>query len=118
MNENLDPFEDAFRTWAERPPQKSAAEAAREVVEIIKTRSRRRVLRYAALAAAAVVVAALSAVVLRTPSEPAPQPVVVAELIQPSGVNDGVVLMWLDVETKLYMVFQTSDDRDDTEGQT
>jgi len=118
MNNNLDPFDDAFRTWAERPPQKSAAEAAREVAELIKTRPRRRVLRYAALAAAAVVAAAVSAVILNTPSEPVPQQVVVAELTQPSDVNDGVVLMWLDDETKLYMVFQISDDRDDTEGQT
>lgn len=70
------------------------------------------------MAGAAVVVLAMSAILLRTPTRSAPEPVVVAEVVQPAHQEDGVVLMWLDDETKLYMVFQTSTEKAVSEGPT
>jgi hypothetical protein len=118
MNDDFKPFDDAFRDWAARPPETSAPEAAREVAALIRTRNRRRVLRFSAMAAAAMVVAATSAVLLRTPAGSNPEPAVVAEVVQATHPEDGVVLMWLDDETKLYMVFQTSTEQVAPEGPT
>ncbi len=118
MNDNFKPFDDAFRDWATRPPETSAVEAAGEVTALIRKRNRRRVLRFSAMAAAAVVVLAISAILLRTPTRSTLEPVVVAEVVQSAHQEDGVVLMWLDDETKLYMVFQTSTEQVAPEGPT
>lgn len=118
MSDNYEPFDDAFRAWAARPPETSAPDAAREVTALIRARNRRRVLSFSAMAAAAMVVAVMSAILLRVPNGPTPEPVVVAELVQPAEQEDGVVTMWLDDETKLYMVFQTSTEKPVSEGPT
>lgn len=118
MNEKFKSFDDAFRAWVTRPPETPAVKAAGEVTALIQKRTLRRVLRFAAMVAAAVVVLAMSAILLRAPTSSTPEPVVVAEVVQPAHQEDGVVLMWLDDDTKLYMVFQTSTEQVAPEGPT
>lgn len=118
MNNDLGPFEDAFRTWAERPPTKSAEEAAKDLSVLIRSRGRRRMLRFSALAAAATVIAGVTAVLLRQPSVPVPNPGTVSEFERANEPGDGVVVMWLDDETQLYMTFQLSHDQAAPEGST
>ncbi len=107
MGDELDRFDDALRKWASRPPGRTGAEAARAVTEAIHGQRRRRLARWSGLAAAAALVIAISAGVVWRPEIP-PNVVSAAGDIRTAGLGDGVVLMWLDDETPLYMTFQAT----------
>ncbi len=99
-------FEEAWRNWVRRPPQRSPAEAATRITALIRERRRRRRAIWASAAAAVLVVAV--AVVLRwagLPTRLAPvQPATPAQ--EAPQLGQGEVLMWLDEDTPLYMTFQ------------
>lgn len=109
MSDELERFDDALRDLACRPPRTSPAEAARAVAGAIRAERRRRTTRVSALAAAAAVVLALSAALLWQPGR-RPETVAIAGHSASTGLGEGVVLMWLDEETPLYMTFQLPGD--------
>jgi hypothetical protein len=94
-------FDERFKAWAERPPRTSPEEAARQVLARLDDGGRRGLPRPVWLAAAAAVLLAL-AVGLFAPRPPVPPRT--AEAAAPP-LDDGVVLIWLDSETPLYMSF-------------
>ena len=111
-------FDDVFRAWADRPPPTAPAAAAQQVLERLKAReSVRRPGAFHLLAAAAVVALGIAgAYRLRAPGPAVPgAPVTAATAAVATTVtdaalaaplNDGVVLLWIDSETPLYMTFQ------------
>lgn len=109
MPDELEHFDDALRDLACRPTRTSPAEAARAVAGAIRAERRRRTTRVSALAAAAAVVLALSAALLWQPGR-RPATVAAAGHAATTGLGEGVVLMWLDEETPLYMTFQMPGD--------
>lgn len=99
----LEQFEERWKTWAGRPPRTSPEDAARQVLARLDGGERRispRLPRMTWLAAAAAVLLAV-AVGLFAPHPPSPR---TAEVAAPP-LDDGVVLIWLDSETPLYMSF-------------
>jgi hypothetical protein len=105
MSDELDRFDDALREWARHPPRTSPADAAGAVTTAIAADRRRRATRWSALAAAAALAMAASVTLLWQPAE-REATVVVRDHVAPDGLAEGVVLMWLDDETPLYMTFQ------------
>jgi len=104
----LEELEDRWKSWAERPPRTSPEDAARQVLARLDDGERRRAPRMwrgTWLAAAAAVLLAV-AVGLFAPHLPSPQTSSprTAEVAAPP-LDDGVVLIWLDSETPLYMSF-------------
>ena len=103
-------FEASFKTWAERPPKTPASEAAGAVLERLARHetvpARRRPDRawrwanaLAALLLASVIVARFSPSLAPTGGlDPRPQ-----EPIAAAPLPEGVLLMWLDAETPLYL---------------
>ncbi len=89
-------FERTWRAWLDRPPRRSAAEAARRVVDGIGPRRARWGPWRPALAAAAAVLVGAALLVLSLRSRPAPSPAPV----RPGGE---VAVMMLDASTPLYM---------------
>jgi len=99
-------FEDAWRRAADRPPRLAGSAAARRVVARLEPPPRRRAaLRWAAAAGLAAVLALAVALgwwdSRRSESLLAPETVAAAEA--PLPLDDGVVLLWLDDETPLYL---------------
>ena len=106
MSDELDRFDDALRDWARRPPRTSPADAARAVTAAIAVERRRRSTRGAVLAAAAALLVAVSGMLLWRQPAPGHRVTTASAHSGPAGLGDGVVLMWLDEETPLYMTFQ------------
>lgn len=101
----IEDFENRWKSWAERPPRTSPEAAARQVLARLDEGERPTLPRVGLphmrwLAAAAAVLLAM-AVGLFAPSSP---PARTAEVAAPP-LDDGVVLIWLDSETPLYMSF-------------
>ena len=94
-------FDERFKAWAERPPRTSPEKAARQVLARLDGSGRRGLPSPIWLAAAAAVLLAL-AVGLFAPRPPVPPRT--AEAAAPP-LDGGVVLIWLDSETPLYMSF-------------
>ena len=117
MAEELDRFDDALREWANRAPGRTGAEAAQAVSRAIRMRRRRRLARWSGLAAAAALVIAVSTGIIWRPKTP-PTFIVAAGDIRTAGLADGVVLMWLDDETPLYMTFQADGGQAAMQGET
>ena len=105
-------FDRAFKAWAERPPATPAEQAAGQVLE----RLARRPIRpkrshvawrwanaFAAILLAAVIVARFSPVPSSTPSPIETPGGVQAGVVEAPPLPEGVVLMWLDAETPLYL---------------
>ena len=98
-------FEQAFRRWAERPPETPPEEAAARVVTQLSERrggflfadSR---LRFAAAGATLMVVVVVGWMALQ--SEPPASTPSAAEVALPP-LEDHVVLLWLDEQTPLYL---------------
>jgi ferric-dicitrate binding protein FerR (iron transport regulator) len=109
MSDELERFDDALRDWTLRPPRTSPAEAARAVAGAIRADRRRRATHFSALAAAAAVILALSATLLWQPGRRS-ETVAAVDHAASTGLGEGVVLMWLDEETPLYMTFQLPGD--------
>lgn len=116
MGDELNRFDDAFRDWANRAPGRTGAEAARAVAAAIRAQQRRRLARWSGLAAAAALVVAVSTGVLRRPETPSAISVNAGD-VRTAGLTDGVVLMWLDEETPLYMTFQIEGGQQETQGE-
>lgn len=98
-NERL---EEQWRRWARRPPATPADVAARRLVARLEKERAQRVLprRWGVLAAAA---AALLVVALAVPlavREPVAPP---SAVVERPPLKEGVVLIWLDSETPLYL---------------
>lgn len=106
-------FEERWRRWAERPPRTPPETAARQVLTRLdrpEETSRRAALRPGwRLAAAAVLALAVLGLWLVTAGPPSAVPPSDTASDAPTEstpvMADGVVLMWLDAETPLYMTF-------------
>jgi len=104
-------FTDAWRRAATRPPERTPEAAARQVLARLEAdaggRWRRRLMQHRALlrwAAAALLLALAlgwSASRVRRAGVPATPPPAVAAA--PLPLDDGVVLLWLDDDTPLYL---------------
>ncbi len=103
----LNEFEERFRRWAQRPPETSPEEAARQVVGRLP--ARRATFRpWHGLAAAAVLALVVVSWLLLGPGgNPGQTPPIlkteVAESAHPADSDE--VLLWLDESTPLYMTF-------------
>ena len=114
MSRPQDRFDQELRQWGSRPPRRSAQRAAREVRERLET-PRRGFTSTASWQAAAAFAAVLAVAVglwIAHPSEdfgeatpPMPPVSSVAELA-PAPLDEGVVLIWLDPETPLYLTLK------------
>lgn len=103
-NDSRQRFEEAFRSWAERPPHTPADEAARRVIARLPEHrgarwSSGRRLRFATAAAGLALLLGIGWSLL-----PKPQgaPAQEREVALPPLADD-VVLLWLDKETPLYL---------------
>ena len=96
-------FEDRWRKWATRPPKLTPEAAARAVAAAIREDRRPRAWPLAAVAASIVAVVLAGGLWLQRPP---PAPTMAAATADRDPIADGVVLMWLDPETPLYMTFQ------------
>lgn len=96
-NNDLDRFDEAFRSWAKRPPRLSGHAAAARVRAAIESPPRRRWIwqPVVTVAAAALVVVALVAVLRDIPKSKG--------LPHRPEARPGVAVMWLDAQTPLYM---------------
>lgn len=98
------PFDEAFRSWAERSPRIPAREAARQVVARLPARQKRE--RFSGnalrLAAAAAGLSLLLIVGWYTVPIP-PDPSSTALDLDLPPLSEDVVLLWLDDETPLYL---------------
>ena len=94
-NDLMSRFTEAFRQWADRPPRLSAEAAALRVRRAIENRAPHPHRGATFALAVTCVLAATLALLLRThmPSQPTVRP----------AVGGGVVVMWLDRSTTLYM---------------
>jgi hypothetical protein len=112
FDDELKPFDDELKKWAERPASTPPVWAARRVLARIDEEDARRhrwrfQMRPAALwlaSAAAVLALVVGTFLLRNESSPVPL-AVQAELETPP-LGNGVALIWIDSETPLYMTFQ------------
>lgn len=101
LEHSLKEFEVRYKSWAERPPETSPEEAARQVLaRLDETEPRRRHFPVWLAAAAAVLLAVAAGLFAPQPPPPPRTAVVTAP-----ALDDGVVLIWLDSETPLYMSF-------------
>ena len=99
-------FVDAWRRAADRPPRLAGSAAARRVVARLEPPPRRRAaLRWAAAAVLAAVLALAVALGWWDFRRQAPAALPVPETVAaaPLPLDDGVVLLWLDDETPLYL---------------
>jgi hypothetical protein len=103
--DRVEEFESALKSWAERPPRRSPAEAGRRVVEAAGRRRRRRRTIQTLLATAALLVIALTLGVRREAPVPEATPEA-APPLAPAPLGAGQALIWLDAETPLYMTFE------------
>jgi hypothetical protein len=97
-------FDEAFKSWAERPPKTPSSDAARRVVASLpEPRSSWKLggsgLRLATAAAGLALLLVVSWVSLPTPPDPSSP---LHEVAIPP-LPDEVVLLWLDEETPLYL---------------
>jgi len=120
-NERWQRLEASWRRWARRPPRRSSEEAARRVLARLEDGSSRSpsavrlgpaVWRWAATAAVLLVTLGiwLLAPGLPEPGEEAGSLGATSRqesprLSEPPVMDHGVVLLWLDAETPLYMTF-------------
>ncbi|MEM6794093.1 MAG: hypothetical protein AAF725_08920 [Acidobacteriota bacterium] len=108
-------FDAALTRWAERPPQTPPRQAGQKLLARLRERRRRAAFGRLAMASAAVL-ALVSVLWLGggagnydggarvQPALPAGQPsALTAENAGETSLGDGVVLIWLDRETPLYM---------------
>ena len=105
-------FDRAFKAWAERAPATPADQAAGQVLERLArrpTRPRRSDIAwrwanaFAAILLAAVIVARFSPMSPSMPSATEAPSGVQAGVVEAAPLPEGVVLMWLDAETPLYL---------------
>lgn len=97
-------FRRAWRDAARRPPRLPPDEAARGVLLRLEPRPRRRtLLRWGAAAALAALVLALISLLPSGRQRQAVQDQAGGDTSIP--LDDGIVLLWLDAETPLYMTF-------------
>ena len=115
---SLERLEKQWQGWAKRPPSTPAPQAARRLVARLETEPRRHAnlprrwvlptpAAAVALVAVALVAVALVAVALAvglTLHEPGP--VDVGTVVERPPLREGVVLMWLDPETPLYLTMR------------
>lgn len=97
-------LEEQWKRWARRPPATPADVAARRLVARLEEERRRQAVlprRWGVLAA---VGAALLAVVLAVRG---PDPAPAAGVVERPPLKEGVVLIWLDSETPLYLTLAT-----------
>ena len=106
MSDELDRFDDALREWAGRQPRRTPQQAATAVRSAIHGDRRRRSIRRSALASAAALALAVTTGLLWQPGSQR-ETVVAAVAETGAGLGEGVVLMWLDDETPLYMNFHS-----------
>lgn len=110
-------FEERWRQWSARPPERSPQTAARQVVDRLERRERQEPRESSApmprrwsvptLAATAAVTAGVWLALelwVWAPVPEASSPVETQTAVTPP-MEDGVVLMWLDADTPLYMTF-------------
>ena len=95
QDDHMDRFAEAWRRWASKPPHLGEEAASQRVGRAIATRQARPRRNAVLAVAVTVVLAAALALVVRThaPSSPTVRP----------AVGSGVVVMWLDRSTPLYM---------------
>lgn len=106
-------FEDAWRHRAARPPATSPREAAGQVLQRLAEReqaardhaARRRPLRLAAATALVVLALIAAAVLVRLPHAPS-VPESAGEVAETALPPEGVVVLWLDAETPLYLTLE------------
>jgi len=100
----VDVFEKQWREWGQRPLMTSPEEAARRVVQRVGHARTLRPWRWmaGAAAAAAMVIAAVGVVREDLPREGLVSSVVASD----RSLEQGVVVMWIDEQTPLYMTFQ------------
>jgi len=103
--ERRDSFEQAFKRWAEHPPETPPDQAAARVVSQLTERRGISLLagsrvRFAAAAAALTLVVVVGWVTLQ-PESPAAIPAT-SEVVLPP-LEENVVLLWLDQQTPLYL---------------
>lgn len=106
-------FEDAWRRHAARPPATSPQEAAGQVLQRLaegetaarEKAARRRPLRLAAATAVVVLVLVAATVLLRPPDRPSVPPRA-GEVAETALPPEGVVVLWLDAETPLYLTLE------------
>lgn len=103
--DRVDEFEQALKTWAQRPPRISPQQAASRVSEAALRRQRRAHARRTLLATAALLVVALTFGIRRHRGLPESTPPPTAQL-EPAALGAGQALIWLDAETPLYMTFE------------
>ena len=99
----MDRFEDEWKAWARRPLRTGASDAARRLRERLEEPVRRRSPTRGWLAAAATVALAALGLWTSWPPGHAPDTPGTVGLVEPQPLPPGVVLIWLDVETPLYM---------------
>lgn len=102
-------LEDAWRRHAARPPDLSPEDAAARVLRRLAERHgvTRRGRHHWRLAAAALLLVVLlaAAVLLRLPAAPSAPPRA-GEVAETALSSDGVVVLWLDEETPLYLTLE------------
>lgn len=120
-------FEERWREWSHRPPRQDASQAAHRVMTRLDERSSVSssergfgswTWRLAAAAAVLVLATGLWLLLPGLPpsiSGPASQPPEGLETTETPVMGDGVVLMWLDADTPLYMTFAPPQGEPDAE---
>lgn len=103
-----DRFDEAFKSWADQPPQTPADEAARQVMARLPERRSRQWFsgswpRLASAAAGLALVLVLGWTTLNRSAELSPAVAPSTEEVALPPLSENVVLLWLDKETPLYL---------------
>ncbi len=105
-HDGLGRFEEQWKRWAKRPPGTPASQAARRLVARLDDAERRVVAtprRWALMAAAAVVVLAVGLTFHEPPMPSGVDPVPAGTVVERPPLKEGVVLLWLNPDTPLYL---------------